>query len=123
MTAWVLGGDDGLSCLVTQTDDVETAKRALLADPVIAGELADEWENLTYDDPSQWLTDTDERAAAWLDRANATVEHGRFICTAWALAEGYRQAWRGWPAEGRERATGETTAVRFMAPPYEGPAG
>lgn len=120
MTAWMLGGDEP-TVLVTQTGDVEAAKRAALADPTVVRDVCDQ---LAYDNDGYETKGTpEERAARWLDQAHASVEYGRFACTDYARYEGYSQCWIGWSAERHERAHGETTAVRFTAKPYEGAAG
>lgn len=117
MTAWVLGGEEP-AVLVTQTGDVEAAKAAVLADPVVMQEVAEKWEDLTYDHPKLWLSDSLERAAAWLERAKPVVQHGRFAVNDYCLYEGYKQVWMGFPAEGRDRPHGETAAVMFMPPAW-----
>ena len=107
----VYGGDDGPpAILVTRTTgDVEAARAFAL-------------EDLSTDptDPLEWLLDDEtvtarERAERWLPKFEPTVEYGR-ILPGDPYRDDYAWFWRGWHAEGRERAHGETIAVVFRLP-------
>lgn len=116
MTAWTLDSDLGPEVLVTQTSDVEEAKRIVLA--TLVGEVYEQY--LDDEHPTPDAVGQRERVAAFLEDLSARVEYGRMVPDPW---RDYPWFWKGWAAEGRERAHGETTAVRFTRPPYQGAAG
>lgn len=105
MRADVLGGDEGASVLVTGTHDVAAARAVALNQA--AADVVDSFTD-------EWTENAGEQrgiAARQLAGMRSQREFGRKIPDPW---HEFTWVWRGWPAEGRERAHGESLAVRFF---------